>query len=34
MSREDATDLLENKLKDYITDPVVTIRLTNLEYLS
>ena len=29
MSREDATDLLENKLKDYITDPVVTIRLTN-----
>ena len=29
MSREDATTLLENKLKDYITDPVVTIRLTN-----
>ena len=29
LSRKEATNLLVNKLKDYLNDPVVTIRLTN-----
>lgn len=29
LSRQEATTLLENKLKPYIKDPVVTLRLTN-----
>ena len=29
LSRDEATDFLETKLKDYLKDPVVTLRLTN-----